>query len=76
LHDRSNAVVQQVEQALRELLVDGLGLKPKTAFTPVRVAVTGRRVAPPLFESMELLGAELSLARIVSLRDRLTRTAR
>ena len=65
-----------IEQALRELLVDGLGLKPKTAFTPVRVAVTGRRVAPPLFESMELLGAELSLARIVSLRDRLTRTAR
>ena len=48
--------------ALRGALVDGLGLKPKMAFTPVRVAVTGRRVSPPLFESMELLGRDLSLA--------------
>jgi glutamyl-tRNA synthetase len=34
------------------------------AFGPVRVAVTGRRVSPPLFESMELLGREQSLARL------------
>jgi glutamyl-tRNA synthetase len=61
-----------IERALREALVDRLGLKPKVAFTPVRVAVTGRRVSPPLFESMELLGAELSLARLAALRDRLT----
>ena len=60
-----------IEQALRGALVEGLGLKPKNAFTPVRVAVTGRRVSPPLFESMELLGAERSLARVGALRDRL-----
>lgn len=60
-----------IEEALRGALVEGLGLKPKVAFTPVRVAVTGRRVSPPLFESMELLGAELSLARLVALGDRL-----
>jgi glutamyl-tRNA synthetase len=60
-----------IEQVLRHTLVDGLGLKPKTAFTPVRVAVTGRRVSPPLFESMQLLGRELSLHRLASLRARL-----
>ncbi|WP_436788460.1 glutamate--tRNA ligase [Yinghuangia sp. YIM S10712] len=53
-----------IQAALREALVDGLGLKPKNAFTPLRVAVTGRRVSPPLFESMELLGRETTLARV------------
>lgn len=53
-----------IEQALRDALVTGLGLKPKLAFTPVRVAVTGRRVSPPLFESIELLGRERTLSRI------------
>jgi glutamyl-tRNA synthetase len=60
-----------IEAALRGALVDGLGLKPKLAFTPVRTAVTGRRVSPPLFESLELLGRERSLARVAALRDRL-----
>ncbi|WP_234946170.1 glutamate--tRNA ligase [Agrococcus sp. Marseille-P2731] len=53
-----------IEQVLREVLVEGLGIKPRFAFTPLRVAVTGRRVSPPLFESMELLGREATLARI------------
>jgi glutamyl-tRNA synthetase len=53
-----------VEEALRGALVGGLGLKPRTAFAPVRVAVTGRRVAPPLFQSIELLGRERTLARL------------
>jgi glutamyl-tRNA synthetase len=53
-----------IEKALKEALVDGLGLKPRKAFAPVRVAVTGRTVSPPLYESMELLGAERSLARL------------
>ncbi len=60
-----------IEEALRTALVDRLGLKPKSAFTPVRVAVTGRRVSPPLFESMELLGRDLSIARVGALRARL-----
>jgi len=54
----------EIEAALRASLIDGLGLKPKVAFTPVRIAVTGRRVSPPLFESMEILGREVSLARL------------
>jgi glutamyl-tRNA synthetase len=55
-----------IEEALRSALVDELGLKPKHAFGPVRVAVTGRTVSPPLFESMELLGRERSLRRLES----------
>ena len=53
-----------IEDALRAALVDGLGLKPKMAFGPVRVAITGRRISPPLFESLEILGPEASLARL------------
>ncbi|MDR3656769.1 MAG: glutamate--tRNA ligase [Mycobacterium sp.] len=53
-----------IEAALKASLLDGLELKPRKAFGPIRVAVTGAAVSPPLFESMELLGAERSLARI------------
>ena len=53
-----------IEEALRDSLVDGLGLKPRNAYGPIRVAVTGRTVSPPLFESLELLGRERSLARL------------
>jgi glutamyl-tRNA synthetase len=55
-----------IEEALRSALIEGMELKPRVAFGPVRVAVTGRRVSPPLFESMELLGRERSLARLLS----------
>jgi glutamyl-tRNA synthetase len=55
---------EAIEQALRATLVDELGLKPRNAFGPVRVAITGRRVSPPLFESLELLGRDVSLARL------------
>lgn len=58
-----------IEEALRTALIDGLELKPKLAFGPVRVAITGRQVSPPLFESMELLGKETSLARIDAVVD-------
>ena len=53
-----------IESVLRATLVEGLGLKPKNAFGPVRVATTGRRVSPPLFESLEILGRERSLRRL------------
>jgi glutamyl-tRNA synthetase len=53
-----------IEAALREALVEGRGLKPRHAFGPVRVAVTGSRISPPLFESLELLGRERSLGRL------------
>ncbi len=53
-----------IDEALRQALIEGLGLKPRHAFGPVRVAVTGRRISPPLFESLELLGRERSLDRL------------
>jgi glutamyl-tRNA synthetase len=53
-----------IEEALKQSLVDGLGLKPRKAFAPIRVAVTGRTVSPPLYESMELLGRERSMRRL------------
>ncbi|WP_433289035.1 glutamate--tRNA ligase [Pseudonocardia sp. CA-142604] len=55
---------ERIETALKSALIDGLGLKPRKAFAPVRVAVSGRTVSPPLYESMELLGRERSLARL------------
>jgi glutamyl-tRNA synthetase len=55
---------QHIESALREALIDGLGLKPRKAFGAVRSAVSGRKVSPPLFESMELLGKESSMKRL------------
>ncbi len=55
-----------IQEALQAKLVDELELKPRVAFGPVRVAITGRRVSPPLFESMELLGRDRSLSRLRS----------
>jgi glutamyl-tRNA synthetase len=52
-----------IETALRTT-ADGLGLKPRQAFQPVRVAVTGSKVSPGLFESIELLGREVTLSRL------------
>jgi glutamyl-tRNA synthetase len=57
-----------IESALRVALVDDLGLKPRNAFGPIRVAVTGRTVSPPLFESLELLGRDRTLARLQAAR--------
>ena len=47
---------------------DGEGIKPRLAYGPLRVAVTGRQVSPPLFESMEILGSDSTLARLKALR--------
>lgn len=59
----------EIEQALKAALIDGLGIKPRKAFGPIRVAVTGAAVSPPLFESLELLGRDRSLARLRDARD-------
>lgn len=64
LADVQDWTATAIQDALRSALVERLGLKPKVAFGPVRVAITGRRVSPPLFESMEILGREESLTRI------------
>lgn len=63
-------VTSRIEAALRAAIVDGLGIKARVAFGPLRTAVTGRRVSPPLFESMEILGKESTLARVRALRSR------
>ncbi|TDU82431.1 glutamyl-tRNA synthetase [Kribbella voronezhensis] len=68
LEEVSEWTTEAIEQALRASLIDGLGLKPKNAFGPVRVAISGRRISPPLFESLELLGRDRSLSRIASAR--------
>jgi glutamyl-tRNA synthetase len=59
--------VETVQQALQDALVERMGLKPRVAFGPVRVATAGRRVSPPLFESLALLGRDETLARITRL---------
>ncbi|MCS6559159.1 glutamate--tRNA ligase [Curtobacterium flaccumfaciens] len=61
---------EAIEGALRAALIDELGLKPRVAFGPLRVAVSGRRISPPLFESMEILGKESTLTRLRALAAR------
>lgn len=55
---------QKIEEVLRIALIEELGLKPRIAFSAIRIAVTGSHISPPLFESLELLGKERSIARI------------
>ncbi|MET0989785.1 MAG: glutamate--tRNA ligase [Glaciihabitans sp.] len=59
---------ETIEAALRVALIEGLELKPRLAFGPLRAAISGRRISPPLFESMELLGRTSTLARLAKLR--------
>jgi glutamyl-tRNA synthetase len=54
---------EPIESALRGL-AEELGLAPRAAFQPIRVAITGSRISPGLFESLELLGRERALARL------------
>ncbi|HWH28914.1 MAG TPA: glutamate--tRNA ligase, partial [Mycobacteriales bacterium] len=57
---------EHVQAALDGALIDGLGLKRGKAYAPVRVAVCGATVAPPLPESMALLGKQRTLRRLRS----------
>jgi glutamyl-tRNA synthetase len=61
-----------IEDALRSAVVEGMGIKPKFAFGPLRTAVSGARISPPLFESMEILGKTSTLARLHRLHDELS----
>ena len=54
---------ETIEAALKQLC-DELGEKPRTVYLPIRVAVTGSRVSPGLYESLELLGRDASRARL------------
>ena len=66
----------EIEAALKAALLDDLELKPRKAFGPIRVAVTGSSVSPPLFESLELLGRDRSLHRLRAGRDHARRGRR
>lgn len=59
-----NWTTADIEAALKASLIEGLELKPRKAFGPIRVAATGASISPPLFESLQLLGRERSLARL------------
>ncbi|MFT4246228.1 MAG: glutamate--tRNA ligase [Micrococcaceae bacterium] len=62
--DESDWNTNNIQQALRGKLIEELELKPRKAFGPFRTAISGRRISPPLFESMEIIGKESSLNRI------------
>lgn len=59
---------EDIQTALKQALVEDLGLKPRLAFGPVRTAISGRRISPPLFESMVILGKDSSLSRLRTFR--------
>ncbi|BDI21784.1 glutamate--tRNA ligase [Herbiconiux sp. L3-i23] len=67
----SEWAAEAIQSALQTQLIDALGLKPRVAYGPVRVATSGRRVSPPLFESLEILGKQEALARLDKLSRRL-----
>jgi glutamyl-tRNA synthetase len=53
-----------IQELLNSTLIETMGLKPRDAFGPLRTGISGRRISPPLFESMEILGKERSLDRL------------
>src|SRR5699024_2490337 len=57
----------KLEEVLSAKLVTDMEIKPRLAYGPLRVAVSGRKVSPPLFESMEILGKDSSLNRLRAL---------
>jgi glutamyl-tRNA synthetase len=58
---------EAIDGALRVALIEQMGLKPRLAFSAIRVAITGSHISPPLFESMEILGRERVLARLAAI---------
>jgi glutamyl-tRNA synthetase len=61
---------EALQAALNHALIEVLELKPRNAFGPLRTAVSGRRVSPPLFESMEILGKAETMARLRAFAER------
>ncbi|MBW3083513.1 glutamate--tRNA ligase [Bifidobacterium phasiani] len=69
--DEAEWTAEPLHALLDKALVEDGGYKPRLAYGPVRVAMSGRRVSPPLFESMEIVGKDVSLARLEGLRAHL-----
>jgi glutamyl-tRNA synthetase len=57
---------EEIQLALQASLIEAMGLKPRIAFGPIRTAISGRRISPPLFESMEILGKAESIQRLAN----------
>ncbi|MFM7014191.1 MAG: glutamate--tRNA ligase, partial [Actinomycetota bacterium] len=55
---------EKIQDLMNKTLVEQMGEKPRNAFGPLRTAISGRRVSPPLFESMEILGKQATLSRL------------
>jgi glutamyl-tRNA synthetase len=55
---------ENIQALLNALLIEQMELKPRVAFGPLRTAISGRRISPPLFESMEILGKVETIARL------------
>jgi glutamyl-tRNA synthetase len=55
---------EHIQELLNALLIEEMQLKPRVAFGPLRTAISGRRISPPLFESMQILGKAETIARL------------
>jgi glutamyl-tRNA synthetase len=64
LQSLENFSTDAIHDLMNQVLVESMGEKPRNAFGPLRTAISGRRVSPPLFESMEILGKAETLARL------------
>jgi glutamyl-tRNA synthetase len=53
-----------IQEVLNQKLIEEMAQKPRNAFGPLRTAISGKRISPPLFESMEILGKAETLARL------------
>ena len=62
--DEKDFKTEPVQNALNHALIEVLELKPRFAFGPLRTGISGRRISPPLFESMEILGKAETIARL------------
>ena len=62
--DASAFTASALETALQGRLIEQMELKPRKAYGALRVAISGAAISPPLFESMELLGKDSTLARL------------
>jgi glutamyl-tRNA synthetase len=62
--DEKDFKTEQVQAVLNTALIEVLELKPRFAFGPLRTGISGRRISPPLFESMEILGKAETIARL------------
>ncbi len=60
----SDFKTEHIQELLNALLIEQMELKPRVAFGPLRTAISGRRISPPLFESMQILGRDETIARL------------